>query len=209
MNKYYRLILAAVLTGFTSTGVAETLGYTYLSVEYSKFSSGIDKFSQDLNGNGLSVDLSYAVRPHIAVVAGYSAGSAEVSSSGAGAGAAAAVVDADIDSLSLGFIAHAPINDTADFILGASFINGKIDVKNTCSCNKDSDGGTTTIGVRAMSSDNLELNGFIIRSKIEEISRISVNLGAAYYVSESISIDLAYSLDSNGDLFALGVTKYF
>jgi len=203
MNKYYRLILVLVLTGLTSRVVAETPGYTFVSVEYSKFSSKIDGFSEVPEGNGVSFDLSLAVRPHIAIIAGYSTGSADVTTSGT-------TIDADIKSASLGILVHLPINKTADFIIAVAFINGNAEVnRNGTFSDVDADGGVTTIGIRAMASDKLELSGFVHKKSIEESSKFSISLGAAYYMIESVSVDLAYLFDSDSDSLAFGVTKYF
>lgn len=203
MKKYYQLILVLVLTGLTSHVVAETLGYTFVSVEYSRFSSKIDGFSEVPEGNGVSFDLSVAVRPHIAIIAGYSTGSADVTTSGA-------TIDADIRSASLGILVHLPVNETADFIVAVGFINGNAEVdRNGTFSDVDADGGLITMGIRAKASDKLELNGFIHKKSIEESSNFSISLGAAYYIAESVSVDLAYLFDSDSDSLAFGVTKYF
>ena len=51
--------------------VAGSLCYKFISVEYRNFSSSIDGFSEDFEGEDISLDLSLAVRTHVAVVAGY------------------------------------------------------------------------------------------------------------------------------------------
>lgn len=206
MKKYYQLILLLVLPGLTSHVVAETLSYTFASATYSRFSSTIDEVSEPLKGDGLSLDLSVAVRPHIAITAGYSTGSVNVSTSGT-------AVDADIKSGSIGIMVHLPVNETADFIIAMSFFNGnaKVNKNGVFFADVDADGGVTTLGFRAMPSDNMELNGFLNRVSLEETSKFNISLGAAYYIVESVSVDLDFSLDGNGEskLLALGVTKYF
>jgi hypothetical protein len=204
MNKNYQLILALVLTGLTSHAVAVTPGYSFISVEYYKFSSRIDGISEVPEGNGISYDFSVAVRPNIAITGGYRTGSANVTTSGT-------IVDADIESISLGILVHLPINETADFILATGFINGNADVDKNGAffANVDADGGATSLGVRAMVSDKLELNGFVHKNSIEDTSRIGISLGAAYYFTESVSVDLDYFIDSDNDSFAFGLTKYF
>ena len=204
MKKYYQLILALVLTGLTSHVVAETFRYTYASVEYSRFSSEIERFSEVPEGSGISIDLSVAVRPYIAIIADYSTGSADKTTS-------VRTIDADIKSTSLGILVHVPINKTADFIVTMSFINGKADVNvnGAFFANVDADGGATTIGFRAMASDKLEINSFISKKSIEDESKFTMKFGAAYYIDESVSVDLGYLFEGDGDSLALGVTKYF
>jgi hypothetical protein len=67
----------------------------------------------------------------------------------------------------------------------------------------------SVIGIRNRISDYVEVNGFLRKLSIAENSSISVNLGAAYFTTESLSIDIGYTLDSDGDTFTLGATKYF
>jgi hypothetical protein len=204
MKIYYPLILAVALAGLTSSAAAGTFNYTFVSVEYEKFSSKIDGFSDTLEGSAVSFDLSFAVKPNAAIIAEYSTGNADVTVAGT-------TVDAVIKSGTFGLIIHAPIYDATDILIGVAFINGKadVDVNGTFFGNVDADGGVTTIGIRTKISDKLELNGFLRRYSTEDASTINASFGAAYYVVESVSIDLGYSIDSDSDSLALGVTKYF
>ena len=206
MNKFNQLILLLVLTGLTSFVVADTLSYTFVSAAYSRFSSKIDGFSKPFKGDGLNVDLSVAVRPHIAIIAGYSMDNADVSNAGEN-------IDVDITAGSLGIMVHLPINKTADFIIAMSFFNGnaKVEKNGDIFTEVDADGGLTTLGFRAMASDKLEIKSFLNKISTEEASKYNISMGAAYYVAESVSVDLDFSLDGNGDskLLAFGVTKYF
>ena len=204
MNKYYLLIFAATLTGLASAAVARPLNYTFVSAEYTKYSSAIDGFSGDFEGYGKSLDLSVTVIPRVAITAGYIRTRAHLTLSGT-------VADADITSTTFGLLAHVPINDTADFIVAISFINGNadVDVDGVFFGRVDRDGGITSIGVRAKPFDTLEVKGFIQKISIEDTSRIGITLGAAYYITRSVSVDLDYSLDEDSDVFALALTKYF
>jgi Outer membrane protein beta-barrel domain len=206
MKKCYRLLLAAALMSFISPAIAEELSYTYASVKYAKFSSKIDGVSDTLDGSGYNVDLSYALRPHIALMAGYSTGTADVESAGTR-------VDVDIDATMLGLLIHVAINDTSDFIVGAGFINGKavVTVDGSSKNTVDADGGITIIGFRAMVFEKLEINGFVRKNSIEDNSTISVSFAAGYYIKKSVSLDLGYLIDSEdgSDLITFGVTKYF
>lgn len=206
MNKFNQLILLLVLAGLTSQVVADTLSYTFVSATYSRFSTKIDGFSKSFKGDGLNFDLSVAVRPHIAIIAGYSMGSADTSNSGEN-------TDVDLTAGSLGVMVHLPINKVADFIIAMSFFNGnaKVEKNGDFFAEVDADGGSTTLGFRAMASDKLEVNSFLNKISIEETSKFNISVGGAYYVVESVSVDLDFSLDGNGDskLLAFGVTKYF
>ena len=204
MKLYIQLILLFIFTGLTLPAVAGGLGYKFISVEYRNFSSSIDGFSEDFEGEDISLDFSLAVRPHVAVIAGYSRASANLTSSGT-------MVDADISALTFGIMGHASMSDTTDFILGARFINGEadVDVAGTYSTSVDRDGAVAFIGIRTMALDRLELDGYIQKMSIEDTTNIGINFIAAYYITKSVSLGLGYTLDADNDILTFGITKYF
>lgn len=199
-------LLVAVISPAMTPVWGEGLNYDFVSADYTWSSIKIDTVDETLDGRGYFVDLSYAVRPHIALMAGYKASNAE-------SGAAGNNIDADVEAYLLGFMIHAAINETSDFIVGAGFINGIARVREDGmpERNVDADGGTTIIGFRTLALDSLEINGFIRKNSIEDNSTISLNIGLGYHVIPSLSFDLGYLIDSeNGsDVLSLGVTKYF
>lgn len=204
MKSHIQLILLFIFTGLALPAVAGGLGYKFISVEYRNFSSSIDGFSEDFEGEDISLDLSLAVRPHVAVIAGYSRASANLTSSGT-------MVDADITALTFGILGHASMSDTTDFILGARFINGEadVDVAGTYSTSVDRDGAVAFIGMRTMALDRLELDGYIQKMSIEDTTNIGINFIAAYYITKSVSLGLGYTLDADNDILTFGITKYF
>ena len=204
MKLYIQLIFLFIFTGLTLSAVAGGLGYKFISVEYRNFSSSIDGFSEDFEGEDISLDFSLAVRPHVAVIAGYSRASANLTSSGT-------MVDADISALTFGIMGHASMSDTTDFILGARFINGEadVDVAGTYSTSVDRDGAVAFIGIRTMALDRLELDGYIQKMSIEDTTNIGINFIAAYYITKSVSLGLGYTLDADNDILTFGITKYF
>lgn len=202
MNKHHHLLLAAVLTALTFSVAAETISYTFASVKYARFSSLMNGFSENIDGEAIALDLSYSLRPSIAIIAGYNKSNADLGSSGI-------TYKANIDALSLGLVAHLAINDSADFLLGASFVNGDVKVDGDYSGSEDINGGISFIGFRNRISDYVELDGYLRKHSINDASSISANFVAAYFVKKSVSIDLDYSLDADGYTLALGATKYF
>lgn len=204
MNIYYQLTLLLILTGIASQTVAGSLQYSFVSAGYSQFSSDIDGLSEAPEGNGVSIDVSFAVRPYIALTAGYRNDSGSVTISDT-------KVEADIESTSLGILIHLPINDAADFILSTSFINGEADVDKNGAfyAIADADGGQTDLGFRAKVYDTLELNSFVYKTTIEDDSRLGISFGAAWYIVKTVSADLEYFIDSDYESLAIGVTKYF
>lgn len=204
MKSYIQLILLFIFTALALPAVAGALSYQFISVEYRNFSSSIDGFSEDFEGEDISLDFSLAVRPHVAVIAGYSRASANLTSSGT-------MLDADITAFTFGIMGHASMSDTTDFILGARFINGEadVDVAGTYSTSVDRDGAVAFIGIRTMALDRLEFDGYIQKMSIEDTTNIGINFIAAYYITKSVSLGLGYTLDADNDILTFGITKYF
>ncbi len=202
MNKYYPFILTILLLCFVVRASAETLSYTFISANYSLFTTKLDGYTEDLDGDTFGIDASIAVRPNIALVASYSAGSADFSTEGSS-------TSADISSTSLGLVVHLPVNEKTDFILGVSFFNGDIDVHDNAVSDNDADGGMTQLGFRSMVSDKLELNAYVRRKSVEDKSHIGIKLGSAFYINETFSVDAGFTADSESRLVGFGVTKYF
>lgn len=214
MNRTKRLLVAIALSCHLPVSVAEPeastvtreLSYTYISIDYINFTRKLDSVSDTLEGDGFTIDLSYAVRPHIALTAAYNLSKADVANSKVS-------YQADIDSYRFGFLVHAAINDEADFIIGASFINGRAKVVSSDGTvdDVDEDGGMTTIGFRALAFDDIEFASFIQKNSIEERSSYSISFSASYYASDNVSLDIGYLLDSKdgSDLLSFGISRYF
>jgi hypothetical protein len=204
MNKYHSLIFAFMICSLTFPAKAETFSYSSASLDYSFFSSAIKGFSEDFEGEGKSLDLSFSVRPNLAVIIKHLRASAELDLSGAFA-------EADITSTTFGLLGHAAMSDTTDFILAVSFINGEadVDVDGTFFNRVNENGGISKLGVRTMIFDSLELNWFIHKRAIEDRTNMGINLGAAYHFKKSASIDFVYSMDRDKENFELSLTKYF
>jgi hypothetical protein len=202
MKKYYSLIQAGALIVYALPAIAVAPAYTFVSAEYSRYSSLMNGYSENIDGEALAIDLSLAIRPNIAITAGYSRANADLSHAGT-------TFSASPELLSFGIMAHLAINDHSDFLLGASFINGDVKVDGDYSKSEDINGGMSVIGIRSRISKYVEIDGFLRKQSIADNSSISVNLGAAYFTTRSVSIDLGYTVDSDGDAFTLGVSKYF
>ncbi len=204
MNKYYSLIFAATISSIAVPVAAETFSYTSASAGYSSFATVIEGFSEDFEGTGKSLDLSFSVRQNLAVVMKYSKASAVLDLPGA-------IADVNITSTTLGLLGHAAMTDTTDFILAVSFINGEadVDVDGAFFDRVNESGGITLLGIRSMMFDSLEINWFIHKRAIEDKTNMGINLGAAYHIAKSASIDLSYSIDRDKENVRLSLTKYF
>jgi hypothetical protein len=196
--------MAAALSALTFAVAAEPdpISYDYISAKYTWFSSIMNGFPADIDGHATTIDLSIDMRPHIALIGGYTTGKAHVTSVGV-------TSNADLDSYSFGVVIHAPVNDRTDALLGTSFINGDVKVDGPLNGSEDINGGLSFIGFRSRISDYVELDGMIAKNSITETSSISVSLSAGYFVNDRLSINLGYAKNSQGDAISLGTTKYF
>ena len=231
MNKLIRFLLLVVSIGFCSAIVAEPvtgpvsassdvdepvsdepvaakrLGYTFISANHIRYEVKVDGVPDSLEGSGLSLDFSIAIRPHVAIIGSFSRCRASIYTEGV-------QFNAKIDSSLLGLVIHAAINDSTDFIIGTGFINGKANVTNSeddTTNSADADGGMTMVGIRALLGERLEVSGFLRKTAIEETTNVGVSFSVGYYVAETVLLDLGYVADT-GDgskLWTWGVTKYF
>ena len=204
MNKYHHLALTLTLISASTITIADTFSYTFISAEYGIFNEDIDGISEDLEGDGISLDFALNIAPNFAIIGGYGTGSADVTSGGT-------TVDADIDAGGIGALFHTPINQTTDFVAGIQLIKGSVDLKvnGTSLPSEDADGNTIFVGIRAMVSDKVEINGFLDRTKIEDDSSTDISFGASYYIDKLFALDAGYSFDSDGNTISFGATKYF
>jgi len=204
MKKYPLLFVVFLLTSFTTPILAETFSYTGIAISYDLVTQEIDGISEDYEGDGISFGFSIGITPNIAFLAGYGAGTVDVTSGGNTA-------EADIESQSIGVNFHSPINDTADFVAGIRLIQANIDLKlnNTLVSSEDGDGNSIRVGIRAMAAKNLELNGFIDRSDIEDSTDTDIEFGAEFYLDKLVALTVDYSFDSDGNSLSFGAKKYF
>lgn len=205
MNKYHQTILATTLIGLSSALIAQPLSYTFISAEYQIFSSEIDGISEDLEGDGLVFEGGFSIAPNFAILAGYATGSADVTSSGT-------TVDEDINIGMLGALFHTPINTTTDFVVGIRLLRAKVDldVNGTFFESETHNGNDLFLGIRAMATEKVELNGFIERTKYKDAdSSTDISFGLGYYVNPTVSLNAGYSFDNDGNTLSFGIAKYF
>ena len=204
INKLYPLAIASTLAFLPASAISETFSYTFISASYEIFSSDVDGIPEDLEGDGINIEGAFNVASNFGISASYGTGSADVTSGGT-------TLNADVDVSSIGAFFHTPVSDTTDFVLGANIIKGNVDIEvnGTSFPSEDADGNSIFAGARAMVATNVELNGFIDRTKIEDDSTTSLDFGASYYINKLFTVDAGYSFDKDGDSLSFGATKFF
>lgn len=202
MKKYPALILAIALIGSAPAAV-QALGYNFVSAKYLSFNSEEYGAFEDVDGKGYVVDLSLTAGPNFAVTAKLlRVPHANVIGSGV-------AHTAEIRTVSFGGQINMPLSIVTDLILGVGFISGEVRVNTGFGGSEDADGSEVHFGFRTIKFDNLELNAYINKNTVETVKHVGFSLGAAYYIGNSLAIDLGFSLDRKTGLLALGLTKYF
>jgi len=204
INNIYPLTLASALALIPTSAISETFSYTFISASYEIFSSYIDGIPEDLEGDGITINGTFNIASNFGISASYVTGSEDVTSG-------ESTLNADSDGASIGAFFHTPVSDNTDFVLGAEIIKGNVDIEvnGTSFPSEDADGNTIFAGIRAMVATNVELNGFIDRTKIEDDSTTGINFGASYYINKLFTIDAGYSFDKDSNSLSFGVTKFF
>ena len=204
MNKHQLLLTSTLLFSSTSLVSAETFNYTNVGIFYGIHTVDVEGVSENFEGDGVGVNLSIAVLPNVALNASYASSSLDFSVPGTTA-------KVDIDGIGLGAYYHVPITNTADYFVGINFLQFESDLKvnGTLASSENVNGNSVFLGVRSMVANKIEINALVDRSDIEGSINTSVQLGSAYYIDKSISLDVSYSFDDDGNTLSFGVFKYF
>ncbi len=204
ISRIYPLTIASALVFLPTTAISETFSYTFISASYEIIKSEVDGIPEDLEGNGISLSGAFNIANNFSAGASYSTGSADVTSDGI-------TVNGDFSSFSIGALFHMPADEKVDFLAGVDIFKGDvdIDVNGTFVSTEDATGNSIFAGIRAMIADNVELNGFIDRTKIEDDSSTNLSFGGSYYINKLFTIDAGYSFDSDSSSLSFGATKYF
>ncbi len=204
INTIHLLTMASALTFISTPAISETFSYTFISASYEIFKSDVDGIPEDLEGDGITINGAFNITNNFGISAGYGTGSADLTSGGS-------TLNADVDTGSIGAFFHTPVGDTTDFVTGVDIIKGNVDIEvnGTAFPSEDANGNTIFAGIRTMVATNVELNGFIDRTKIESDSTTGISFGGSYYINKLFTIDAGYSFDKDSNSLSFGATKFF
>jgi long-subunit fatty acid transport protein len=164
----------------------------------------IEGFDDDLDGSGINLSFAYQIDNAFSLIGGYGTSRADITYYGY-------TIDAQASSVGLGGLYHSPLNEKADFFVGAQLIRGDVDytLEGYDIGSETANGNLLFVGVRNRVNENLELNASLNRSKIEGESNNSINVGLSHYLDEEFSLNAAYSFDSDTRAVVLGATQGF
>jgi hypothetical protein len=110
--------------------------------------------------------------------------------------------DIEATGFNFGIGFHTPINSTVDFVSTLSYSDVELEFAGD---SEDGNGYVLAAGVRALPSDVLELSAFIDYADIEDGSETGYSLGARYFTTPDISLDLGYGSSDDFDAITFDV----
>jgi len=185
------LILAALLFSCAASA-DEGPRYTYGEIGYSRLD--IDNYSGD--GDFADFDVSLALTDLVHVFATYSDGTVGSSP------------DIDVRTASGGVGLNIPLDSrhTVDLVLDAAYLWTEVDGNFFNAL--DDDGYGLSAGVRAMLNPNLEVNGGVAYTDVNE-DDTAVYAGVVYKFTDLFAVTGGVSAGDNATSYGVGVRLYF
>lgn len=171
--------------------------YTYVTAGYLNTEIDDEGFlGEDPDGDGFAIGGSVAVTDMVHLFAGYSISELEVFS-----------VDVDYDTLNVGLGVNYPIADQVDLVGRISFVEVEFDVDGFGS--EDESGYGLSAGVRAMVTEQLEVNGFVNYLDLgSDADDTTVAIGALYNFTEMFAAGIGAEFGGDIRTISAGVRLY-
>lgn len=208
MKIKHQLLLASSLI-VVSLPTHADLSYSFVRVDYNIETVDLDNVTEDLEGDGISLEAGLDIANSFAVIAGYANSSGDVSGNGN-------TVELDVDGYYVGGLFHFAVSESTDMFVGGRYIDlsGDTSLNGTLVSTDDIDGFGLFVGVRGMATEQLELRGMIDRTDLENQSGSSdtdtdISIEAGYYLSPKLSLNAGYTFDSDARTISFGIAKYF
>lgn len=191
---------ALILAGSMVAAHAEGPRYTYADLAYTHIK--LDVAGRDRSGDGLSLGGSVAVAEMVHLFAGFTYAEFDFNSGGFGNS------DIDYRNLTLGAGFNYDISSTVDFVGRLAYVTAEA---RRASFKVDEDGYGLSAGVRAMVTEQVELNGFVnyvdLGSDIGDDT--SVSIGALYNFTDLFAVGLGGEFGGDARAITAGVRFYF
>ncbi|MEX2126409.1 MAG: outer membrane beta-barrel protein [Woeseia sp.] len=160
------VVLTFLLSG---AAFAQDFDYNFVQASYGQF----ELDDVDVDGDGFGIGGSVAVSEHFHLFGGYSTGDFDFG--------------VDMSELSAGLGYNAPLSDTVDLIASVAYVSVEVDVPGFGSA--DENGYGLGLGLRAMATPAVELNGGLSYVDLGDESDGDTSFGAGflYHFSESFA----------------------
>ncbi|MBI3773801.1 MAG: hypothetical protein HY272_14035 [Gammaproteobacteria bacterium] len=197
-----------------------TLSYSEIALRYEMFSTTLSGTTQNLNGGGTYLALSYDAFKNVAINLDYGNGTADTTYKNN-------KWELDIkNAASIGASYHTPIYYDTDLVFGASILGGKttLKVNGSPAINSNKNGYGVNLGIRSLVARHLELNASAELTRIKSVHVINLTnvqavteynssskltVGGAYYFTNQVSAGLHYSVDSDSHSTVFSISAYY
>ena len=180
----------AAAVSATSAFAGEGPRYTYVEVGYQRINP--DNFDDDANAGAL--EGSVAVADHVHLFAGYSYGQVDT-----------AGTTVDLESAEGGAGLNIPLTKTVDVVADAAYLWAKVHADRFGSA--DDDGYGLRLGLRAMVTPKLELNGGASYTDVSGTEWAGY-AGAAYNFTDAFAVTVDVSAGQDATSYGAGVRFY-
>lgn len=195
-------VAALLVTGAMTSAHAEGPRYTYLELGYVNIELDDPGFlGEDPDGDGFAFGGSVAVADMVHLFAGYTDSELDFSTP-------FGKVDVDYRTLSLGVGLNYAIASNIDLVGRLAYVNAEAKALGE---KVDEDGYGISGGVRAMVTEQFELNGFVnyvdLGSDVGDDT--SVSIGGLYNFTDLFAVGLGGEFGSDVRVITVGVRFYF
>lgn len=167
-----RSCVIAVLLPLSAAATAEGLDYSFIQASYTQVE--FDDF--DVDGDGFGIGGSFAVADRFAIFAGYATGDFDF--------------DVETTDIEVGGMFHTPLSESVDFVSSLSYVSAEVEAPGFGSV--DDDGFGLGVGLRALASPKLELNGGVSYVDLNDSGDdTTFGAGVRYHFTEAFSAGLA------------------
>ena len=187
-----RSILCGLLLAVSTTAFADDLNYNFLTLGYDRVDLD-DDLGFDVDGDSWNIGGSFEVGESWFLFAGYGMGDFDFG--------------IDLDQWSAGGGYHLPMADNVDFVATLSYQRADISAG---SLSLDDDGFGASVGIRAMVSERVELNGTVSYVDFGDFGDDTSLGGSAWLnLTEQFALGLGVSFSDDATAYGLGGRLYF
>ena len=187
-----RILVCGLLLAVFSSAAADDLNYNFIQFGYDRIELDSD-FGFDVDGDGWTLGGSFEVGESWFLFAGY--------------GQADFDFGIDLDQWSAGAGFHTPMANNVDFVATLGYVTADI---GAAGVSVDDDGLGASIGIRAMVSPFIELNGAINYTDLGDFGDDTSLSGSAWYnFTEQFALGLGLGLGDDVTEYGIGALLYF
>ena len=194
-----KYMLATALLATSAVSAAKEKTYDYIEGNYQIINSELVK-NINAKGNALNTLGSFSVTPSLAITAGAGLTSFDNYFD----------YECDVNQFSLGLTGHIPLTQNVDLFGNASVLHARAtwqlndsfydddnDLDEEHDDKKSDNGYKISLGLRAMASNDLELEAYIAQGELFDEKIYSFGTAAIYHVNQQLAFGVGYTKDDD------------